>query len=112
MALVYFGKMVTPSIDIEKLPPSVTSSTWFTNVIAIIQAEGVFHQGWEDGYIQMTFDTTAELESWVTTHALTDETLINEVKTWNATYGVRHVHEIHHDDSTVESTTLALIPLG
>jgi hypothetical protein len=112
MALVYIGKMITPSIEIDKLPPSVNLSPWFNNIVALIQEQGVFHAGWDDGYIQMTFDTPAELESWITTHALSDEALINDVKTWNATYGVRHIHEIHHDDSTVESTTLALIPLG
>jgi hypothetical protein len=111
MAIVYFGKMVTPSIDIDKLPPSVVSSSWMTNIVAVIQAEGVFYAGWDDGYIQMTFNDMTELESWISTHALSDEALINDVRNWNATYGVTHVHEIHHDDSTVESTTLALIPL-
>ena len=111
MALVYFGKMVTPSIDIDKLPPSAQVSPWFTNIVTVIQAEGIFQPGWDDGYIQMTFNDMTELENWITTHALSDQALIDDIKSWNATYGVRHVHEIHHDDNTVEPTTLSLIPL-
>jgi len=111
MAITYIGKMVTPSIDIDKLPPSVALSPWFNNIVAVIQAEGVFHFGWDDGYIQMTFDTLAELESWITSHALSDETLINDCRVWNATHGVTYISELRHDDDTVESTTLSLIPL-
>ena len=112
MALVYFGKMITPSIEIDKLPPSVALSPWFNNIVALIQAEGVFHFGRDDGYIQMSFNNMAELESWITTHALSDPALIEDVKNWNETYGVTYEMEIRYDDNTVEPTTLSLIPLA
>lgn len=112
MSVFYLGKIRPPEgVEVEKLPPSVALSDWFSNILSVIETQGEFNGDYLTGYIKMTFDNQTDLETWLTTNALSDPTLINDVKVWNETYGIVHVNEIHNADGSVTATNLSLIPL-
>jgi len=107
MSLLYFIEILGAKNLEEINPPSVTESEWWANTLDAIIAQEVT---WDLTSITLKFNSQDEYTSWIERHKLTDATLLDDFRVWNASHGFSHNYEVRTDDETVV-TPLKLIPL-
>jgi hypothetical protein len=89
----------------EFYPPSFIGTEWLASISSL-----------DGGPITpapsftVTFDNQDEYTAWVEQYKLTDPTLLNDLRVWNAEHGLSHRYDLRTHDGTV-LTPLKLIPL-
>jgi hypothetical protein len=104
MSLIYSIEILGGENMEEFYPPSVIGSEWLASITSIDGGDPAANS------LTSTFDSQDEYTAWVERYKLTDPTLLNDIKVWNAEHGLSHRYDLRTHDGTV-LTPLKLIPL-
>jgi len=87
MAILYVFKANDPN-NAGGFPPSVVSSSWFTNLNNEMNKNGLNSSS-------ILFDSETELNTWLSTYRLTDADLLSDIATWKSAHGVSYSNKYY-----------------
>ncbi len=87
MAILYVFKVNDPSLA-GGFPPSVTASSWFTNLTNYFDLNGIGGVG--QNVNALLFADETELNVFLSAHTLSDAGLLADITAWKSAHGVSY----------------------